>query len=110
VLELTTGLLTYYGYKVVTAKNGADAIALYSQHKDLIKMVIMDMMMPVMDGATAIKALKKEQPNLHVLATSGLAPDEKLKDIGFEIPFLPKPCPSEKLLDQIKRLLSPVAA
>jgi PAS domain S-box-containing protein len=110
VLELTTGLLTYYGYKVVTAKNGADAIALYSQHKDLIKMVIMDMMMPVMDGATAIKVLKKEQPNLHVLATSGLAPDEKLKDIGFEIPFLPKPCPSEKLLDQIKRLLSPVAA
>ena len=47
---------------------------------------------------------------LKVLATSGLAPGEKLKDIGFEIPFLPKPCPSEKLLQQITRLLRPASA
>jgi PAS domain S-box-containing protein len=110
VLELTTGLLTHYGYKVVTAKNGADAIALYARHKDLIKIVIMDMMMPVMDGAAAIKVLKRQEPALQVVATSGLPAGEKLKDIGFEIPFLQKPCPSEKLLEQIKRLLRPVSA
>jgi PAS domain S-box-containing protein len=110
VLEVTTGLLTHYGYKVVTAKNGADAIAVYAHHRDLIKIVIMDMMMPVMDGATAIKALKREEPALQVVATSGLPAGEKLKDIGFEIPFLQKPCPSEKLLEQIKRLLCPVTA
>jgi CheY-like chemotaxis protein len=110
ILELTTGLLTHYGYKVVTAKNGADAIALYARHKDLIKIVIMDMMMPVMDGPTAIKTLKQQKPDLHVLATSGLPLGEKLKDIGFEIPFLPKPCPSEKLLEQIRRHLRPSPA
>jgi hypothetical protein len=63
-----------------------------------------------MDGPTAIKALKRQEPALQVVATSGLPAGEKLKDIGFEIPFLPKPCPSEKLLEQIKRLLCPAAA
>lgn len=70
------------------------------------------MMMPVMDGAAAIKALREQQPKLQVVATSGLSQNERLKDIvgGSEIPFLPKPCPSEKLLEQIKRLLCPVTA
>jgi two-component system cell cycle sensor histidine kinase/response regulator CckA len=112
VLELTTGLLTHYGYKVVTAKNGADAIALYSHTQEDIKLVIMDMMMPVMDGATAIKALKQQQPELPVLATSGLAQSEKLKELvrGFDIPFLPKPSSADRLLEQIKKLLQPATA
>jgi CheY-like chemotaxis protein len=111
VLQLTGDLLTHYGYKVVTAKNGADAIALYAQHKDVIKMVVMDMMMPVMDGASAIKVLKKQQPRLGVLATSGLAQSDKLKDIsGFDIPFLSKPYPAEKLLEQLRSLLQPAKA
>ena len=112
VLEMTTGLLTHYGYKVVTARNGADAIALYSKHKDLIKLVIMDLMMPVMDGGAAIKALKKEEPAVRVLATSGLTQHEKVSDVAGhdDIPFVPKPCPSEKLLEQIKKLLRPATA
>jgi CheY-like chemotaxis protein len=109
VLEMTTGLLTHYGYKVVTARNGADAIALYAQHKDLIKLVIMDLMMPVMDGNAAIRALKKEEPAVRVLATSGLAQSERARDVAGndDVPFVPKPCPSDKLLEQIRTLLRP---
>jgi PAS domain S-box-containing protein len=112
VLELTSNLLTQYSYKVVTAKNGAEAIALYSRRKDDIKMVVMDMMMPVMDGAAAIKALKQQQPRLQVVATSGLAQGDKLKGIpgSSDIAFLPKPYPPEKLLEQLKRGLRPARA
>jgi CheY-like chemotaxis protein len=112
VLELTTFLLGSYGYKIITAKNGADALVVYAKNKEAIKVVLMDMMMPVMDGPTAIKELRKQQPDLPVLAASGLPPGDKLKDVPgtAQVTFLLKPYAAETLLDHLKRLLTPLAA
>ena len=107
VLELTRTMLAHYGYKVVTAMHGADALALFGLYKEKIKLVVMDMMMPVMDGATAIKALRKEQPALHFIAVSGLMQGDKLKEaLGDDsVPFIPKPFASEKLLLALRSAL-----
>ncbi|HEX4646865.1 MAG TPA: response regulator, partial [Verrucomicrobiae bacterium] len=108
VLELTQNILSHHGYKVVTANNGADALALYPQFHGKIKLVIMDMMMPVMDGPTAICALKKIDPNLKFLAISGLMQSDVLKEklSGVTVSFLAKPFSAEKLLQNLRELLT----
>jgi len=112
VLELTKSILTHYGYKVVTAIHGADALALYSQCKEKIKVVLMDMMMPVMDGATAIRALRHQKPDLPCIAISGLMQSDKLKEQlgGAEVPFIPKPYTTENLLEHLRKCVSQSAA
>jgi two-component system cell cycle sensor histidine kinase/response regulator CckA len=104
VVEMTKGILQHYGYKVVTANHGADALALHSQCKESVKVVLMDMMMPVMDGPTAIRELKSKMPELQVIAISGLMQSETLKErLNIEVPFLQKPFAAEKLLECLKR-------
>ena len=87
--------------------HGGDALALYPKYKDKIKAVLMDMMMPVMDGSMAIAALKKEQPNLPIIAISGLAQTDKVSQrlAALGIPFLPKPFEAEKLLRCVRKVL-----
>lgn len=107
VLDLTRELLTHFGYKVVTAIHGADAVALFPQYKDKIKVLVIDMMMPVMDGPTAIRELRKLQPKLPIIAISGLMAGDKIQeqlgDVG--VVFIPKPFTSEKLLLAIRELV-----
>jgi len=89
------------------AIHGADALALYAQCKEKIKIVLMDMIMPVMDGVTAIRTVKKQQPDLPCIAISGLMQSDKLKErLGdAEVMFLPKPYTTDQLLRNIRKLL-----
>ncbi len=112
VLELTKSILVNYGYKVVTAMHGADAVTLCAQYGEKIKVVLMDMLMPVMDGAAAIRLLKSKQPRLQFIAISGLMQPEKLKEQldGEEVCFLAKPCAPEKLLVTLRKTIVTGAA
>ena len=108
ILEVTKSMLGHYGYQVITAGHGADALALYAQYREKIRAVVMDMMMPVMDGATAIRALQEQQSDLKVIATSGLMQADTAKmRLQQDVPFLSKPFTAEKLLEQIRLALSP---
>jgi CheY-like chemotaxis protein len=108
VLEVTKYMLTHYGYKVVTAIHGADALALYPQCRDKLGVVIMDMMMPVMDGPMAIRELRKHDPKLKIIAISGLMAGDKIQErIGGEgVMFIPKPFATEKLLVALREILT----
>jgi len=68
-------------YKVITANNGKEAIALYKQNREEIKVVLMDMMMPVMDGLASIRELHKINPRIKVIAVSGLTEKDKLAKV-----------------------------
>jgi len=105
VVEMTKGILQQYGYKVVTAGHGADALALHAQCKESVRVVLMDMMMPVMDGPTAIRALKDLMPELPVIAISGMMQSDTLKERlnNIEVPFLAKPYATEKLLECLRK-------
>ncbi|NJD77627.1 MAG: response regulator [Candidatus Methanoperedens sp.] len=107
VREVTISILEKYGYNVLAANDGAEAVALYTQNKDKTKVVLMDMMMPVMDGYMAIRAIRKITPEVRVIIVSGLAEKDKLKNmVDCTNAFLPKPYTAERLLRTIHEVIS----
>lgn len=103
IREITTISLENHNYKAVIASDGIEAIALYAQHKDKIKAAIIDMMMPNMDGATTISALKKMNSQLPIIAVSGLATNEQVPShkTSKQATFLPKPYTAAELLQSL---------
>ena len=108
IREITSSTLETYGYKVLISSDGAEAVALYAQNKDKVKVVLMDMMMPIMDGYASIRAIRKINPEVKIIAVSGLAEKDKLAKIGSSHAkaFLPKPYTAEKLLKTIHEIIS----
>lgn len=72
ILTITGQTLLAFGYRVLTAENGADAVAVYAEHRREIALVLIDMMMPVMAGPAAIHALRRIDPTVKIITTSGL--------------------------------------
>jgi PAS domain S-box-containing protein len=108
ILEATKKTLGTHGYKVITANDGKEAIALYLQHREEIKLVLMDMMMPVMDGSASIRELHKVNPEIKIIAVSGLTETDKLAkadDVHVQA-FLTKPYAADKLLSTIHNIIS----
>jgi two-component system, cell cycle sensor histidine kinase and response regulator CckA len=100
--------LETYDYKVLTASDGIEAIALYAQHKEEVSAVLIDMMMPTMDGLTTIHTLQKINPQLKIIAISGLASSDKVSaamGTGIQA-FLSKPFTAEELLKTLSGVLS----
>jgi DNA-binding NtrC family response regulator len=108
VLSMMKETLETFGYRALTANDGAEAVAAFSAHRGEIKAVITDMIMPHMDGPATIRVLKKLDPNARVIAASGLMDAEKVKDsTGLEhLAFLMKPFTAEKLLSTVQQVLS----
>jgi CheY-like chemotaxis protein len=107
IREITRGTLETFGYRVLTASDGTEAVALYAENKDEIEIVLTDMMMPFMDGPATIRALKRLNPQIKIIAASGLAANDKAveaQNVGVKN-FLPKPYTAEKLLTTLAELL-----
>jgi two-component system, cell cycle sensor histidine kinase and response regulator CckA len=107
VREITRLTLLSHGYNVLTADEGTEALALYSKHGSEISLVLTDIVMPYLDGASTIRALQRMDPEVRVIACSGLNSNEKrmgamtLKDV----PFIEKPYTTEALLRKIDEVL-----
>jgi len=100
-------ILEKHGYRVLTACEGTEAVAVYAQHYADIKLVMTDIIMPYMDGMATIRALKKMNARLKLVAASGLGSDPKLTDpaeLGVHA-FLRKPFTAESLLRTLQRVL-----
>ncbi len=107
IQTITKTSLETYGYRVLTASDGIEAIAVYAQHKEEISVVLIDMMMPEMDGSTAIRTLQRINPHVKVVAVSGLVSNDKLAQvasIGVQT-FLSKPYTTKELLTTIHEVL-----
>ncbi len=108
ILEITKATLEMHGYRALTASDGTEAVALYAQHKDEIKLVLTDMMMPYMDGPATIRALQKLNPRVKIIASSGLTETARMAEAssnGGVSKFLTKPYTAEKLLETIAEVL-----
>jgi CheY-like chemotaxis protein len=66
-------LLVNFGYQVIAAEEGNEALALFGRRRAEIKAVIADMMMPGMDGPALVRALRQNEPRLPIVGMTGLA-------------------------------------
>lgn len=103
IRDVTAATLESFGYRVLTACDGSEGIALYAQNPG-VAVVVTDTLMPVLDGPTTIRALRKLNPNLRVLAMSGYTS----KRMSGPVPdlVLQKPFRAADLLNAIHSLLS----
>ncbi|MEH1788686.1 response regulator [Nostoc sp.] len=108
IQEITRTSLEAHNYKILIASDGIEAIALYAQNRDKISAVLMDIMLPSLDGLTAIRTLRKINPQVKIIASSGLMSDNKLSvlaAIGINT-FLSKPYTINELLLSLQKVLS----
>ncbi|AFY82787.1 hybrid sensor histidine kinase/response regulator [Oscillatoria acuminata] len=105
ICEIAQALLQKFGYHVLTANDGMEAISLYSQRSSEIAVVILDMMMPFMDGMLTLKALQKINSSVKVIAISGLLSNFPLAELGDDNSFtyLSKPYKTRDLLCLIRK-------
>jgi two-component system, cell cycle sensor histidine kinase and response regulator CckA len=100
ICELIKTTLETYNYRVLTADSGTEAIGVYAEHCDAIDSVLIDMMMPIMDGIATVTALHQINPNVPVVAMSGLSSVESIAQsnrFGCRY-FLAKPYTTRELL------------
>jgi len=108
ILDITKQTLQAFGYKVITAEDGALAVGLYALHRDEISVVLTDMMMPVMDGPSLIAALRRLNPKVRIIAASGLNTNGNMvraTTLGVNH-FLDKPYSADAMLQILKVILS----
>jgi signal transduction histidine kinase/CheY-like chemotaxis protein/multisubunit Na+/H+ antiporter MnhE subunit len=89
---------------VLTATNGAEAIAIYQDAADLVDILISDVVMPTMDGPTLARTLLEQNPDLNVILMSGYSPTDDWKPLteGKGRLFLPKPVDPMTLLTAVQ--------
>lgn len=107
IRQITQTSLETYSYKVLTASDGIEALAMYAQHQEEINVVLIDMMMPAMDGPTTIRTLRRIKPQVKIVAVTGLVSDDKLaqaRRLGVQT-FLYKPYTTKELLKALEDIL-----
>lgn len=83
-----------------------EAVAIYAQYQQQISVVLLDMIMPAMDGVIAIRKLKKINPHVKIIVISGLLSNQNKKEaanLGVRA-FLSKPCTAKELLQTISAI------
>jgi len=107
IIEVGQGLLEALGYTVLLAKSGKEAIDTYKKNKDKIDMVLLDMIMPGMGGGETYDRLKKINPDIKVLLSSGYSINGQAKDIldrGCD-GFFQKPFNMKDLSQKLREIL-----
>ncbi len=108
VRTITQQTLETYGYRVMVAADGTEAVALYSMHRAKIAAVVTDMMMPVMGGQATIQVLQRLNPDVKIIAASGLANDgisARSAAMGVKH-FLAKPFTARTILTALHQVLT----
>ena len=113
VREVTRKTLEFFGYRVLTAINGAEAVAVYRQRQPDIAVVLTDMAMPVMEGPESIIALKAINPEIRIIGMSGLDSQSSLSKANGTSRslkhFIQKPFTAETLIHTLHQVLHPQA-
>jgi PAS domain S-box-containing protein len=100
-------LLKRFGYEVIEANDGLEAIRLYRANRHRVDGVLLDLLMPEMDGADTLHHLRQEDPGIRALICSGFVADSvarELREAG-PVALLPKPYDSSELQATLARIL-----
>jgi PAS domain S-box-containing protein len=107
VRKLTRDLLEEYGYTVIEAVDGEDAVNKFREHRESVQLLILDLIMPKMNGKEAYDEIRKSKPDIKVIFSSGYEADiiQKRGKLVKGLNFLPKPVIPEELLAKIRKVL-----
>ncbi|MCD4708901.1 MAG: response regulator [Candidatus Sabulitectum sp.] len=107
IRRIGTQILTRDGYKVLTANDGIEALGIYEQNKDTIKCIILDLVMPRLDGMQTFRQLRRSAPDLGIILTTGYGEEEIRKRFGgLKLQgFLRKPFSAGSLSKMVKKAI-----
>ena len=107
VRKLVTHVLSSYGYEVIDAVDGEDAVIKFRNNRDRIQLLLLDVIMPRKNGKEAYEDIRAMQPDIKAIFVTGYAKDlvneRHFLDNGPE--FLQKPVPPKELLRKIREVL-----
>jgi CheY-like chemotaxis protein len=108
IRDAMRALLEREQFVVLTAMHGEDALAQFRQHRASIKLVLTDVMMPVMNGVTLVRELRRIDPVVKIIAMSGLGSVDHGGELAaLGVPdVLMKPCAGTTLLETVHRHLT----
>ncbi len=107
ILDIGQEVLRQYGYKILKACSGKEAVELYQAHKNQIDLVILDYNMPEIDGGRCLQELLQVNPTVKVLIASGYALNDQLKKTinAGAAGFIGKPYQLKAMLQQVRSVL-----
>lgn len=105
VRELAARILTDHGYQVLTACDGADAIAVFAPRAAYVRLLLTDLQMPILGGIALAGAVRRMQPRLPIVVMSGIEIPSSAPLKDFAAAFLAKPFQVETLLSMVRRML-----
>jgi CheY-like chemotaxis protein len=111
VRALVASVLQDAGYTVELAKDGEEAIERLRSMGDDIRLILLDLTMPILGGAEAATELRRIQPDTPIIAMSGYGDIEvmqRFSEVGVD-DFLPKPFTPDQLAAKVRDLLAPVS-
>lgn len=107
ILAITRETLETWGYTTLVAEDGAEAVGIYAINRQQIAAVITDMMMPVMDGAALIAALRRIDPAVRIIASSGINENGAFRAANGQVRwFLHKPYSADVLLQTVHHVVT----
>lgn len=113
VRNLLTTVLLNHGYEVIVARDGAEAVTVFTEHQQRVSLIITDIFMPKNNGRNFVDLIRPLRPDVRVLFMSGLEANGSGRDPGRKSskdPFLLKPFKPAALLNTIHQVLNPDSA
>ena len=107
IIDVGKEMLNQLGYKVLTATGGIEALDVYRRNQDSIDLLVLDMIMPDMEGGITYGKIKDLNPNVKVLLASGYSIDGRASEIMKQgcNGFIQKPFNMKELSYKIRNIL-----
>ena len=107
IIEVCTKMLQRLGYHVLEAIDGQRAIDIFEKEKDVIDIVLLDMRMPGMNGATVYNRLIQIQPNVKVILFSGFFENQQIRKIlkNENVDLIQKPVRLKQMSQKLESML-----
>jgi PAS domain S-box-containing protein len=107
VRELSRRVLESFGYTVISAENGEEAITKFMENRERISLLLLDMIMPKKNGKEVAEEIRKIEPKIKILFASGYTMEiiSKKELLEGEVDFIQKPYQSKRLLLKVREVL-----
>lgn len=107
VLDVTRMILEHFGFSVIAAEGGAEALDRFGRHRAEIQIVILDLTMPDMEGAEVFRRIREVRPDVPILLSSGYTASSVPPELALQpgTGFLQKPYRAADLIGKVEELI-----